>query len=144
MRTTSGRCSRMASTAAAPSATVATTSTSSRMPSISSRASRKTSLSSTSTTRTGLMPESLFRADEERIVRLPALVHLDLDLGVGGGDSLEEAVELGRLCARQEREERARLAEEMLDHGERDSDEVVTTRDRVAVREAEPLAVRDR
>src|SRR5579871_1827088 len=113
------------------------------MPSISSSASRKTSLSSTSTTRTG-MRASLFRADEERVVRLAALVHLDLEAGMRGGDPVDETVEWRWLGAGEEREERARLRQEMLDHREGHVDEVVAAGHRIAVREAEPFAVPNR
>src|SRR5215469_13642262 len=113
MMTTSGRCSIAAETAAAPSATEATIWTSSRIPSRSSRASRKTSLSSTRTIRTGDIYKTLFRAEEKRVVRLPALVHLDLELRVGRPEPLQQPVERRRLGAGEEREESARLLEEV-------------------------------
>src|SRR5439155_18800945 len=106
---TSGRCSFAAATAATPSPTEATISTSVLIPSRSSSASRKTSLSSTSTIRTGGIRSTLFRAEQERVVRLPALVHLDLELRVRRSDSFDEAVERRRLGAGQQGQDPARL-----------------------------------
>ena len=36
---------------------------------------------------------TLFGAEQERVVRLAALVHLELELGMGGGDLGEQPVE---------------------------------------------------
>src|SRR5215471_13982845 len=123
---TSGRNSFAAETAAAPSPTEATISTSSLIPSRSSSASRKTSLSSTSTIRTGGISSTLFRTEQERVVRLPAVVHLDLEVGVRRPDPFDDAVERRRLGTGQERQEPARLREEPHHDVERDLGEIVS------------------
>src|SRR5437764_1989260 len=133
---TSGRCSFAAATAATPSPTEATISTSVLIPSRSSSASRKTSLSSTSTIRTGGIRSTLFRAEQKRVVRLPALVHLDLELRVRRPEPFHEAVEWRWLGAGQQRQERARLCDEVRDELGGDVGEVVSAHDRLAVREA--------
>src|SRR2546423_7909178 len=104
---TSGRCSFAAATAAAPSPTEATISTSVLIPSNSSSASRKTSLSSTSTIRTGGIRSTLFRAEQKRVVRRPALAHLDLQLRVRRSEPFDEAVEWRRPGAGQQGHEPA-------------------------------------
>src|SRR3954471_8556790 len=141
---TSGRCSFAAATAATPSPTEATTSTSGRIPSSSSSASRKTSLSSTSTIRTGGIRSTLFRAEQKRVVRLSALIHLDLELGVRRSEPFHEAVEWLRLGAGQKRQQRARLRDQAHDELEGDVRKVVSARDRLAVGETEPVATPDR
>src|SRR3954447_22857758 len=117
---TSGRCSFAAATAVTPSPTEATISTSVRIPSRSSSASRKTSLSSTSTIRTGGIRSTLFRAEQKRVVRLPTLVHLDLELRMSRREPFDEPVEWLRLGTGEEGQERARLLEETLDELEGD------------------------
>ena len=87
-----GRPGAQTSRAASPFWTDATTRTSGVTSSRSSRASRKTSLSSTRTTSMGVVCHTgsigtLLDGKEERIVRLAALVHLDLDLGMRVGDA---------------------------------------------------------
>src|SRR5205823_11142517 len=141
---TSGRCSFAAATAATPSPTEATISTSVLIPSRSSSASRKTSLSSTSTIRTGGIRSTLFRAEQERVVRLPAFVHLDLKLRVPRSDSFDEAVEWRWLRAGQQRQERARIRKEARNELAGDVGKIVAAHDRLAVREAEPVATPDR
>src|SRR5947208_3148498 len=143
MSTTSGRCSFAAATAAMPSPTEATTSRSLLMPSRSSRASRKTSLSSTSTIRTGGIGPTLFRTEQKRVVRLAPLVHLDLELRMGRGDSLDEPVDGRWLGAGEEGQERARLREQAVHDAERDLGELVSAHDGLAVHETEPLALPD-
>src|SRR3954447_22084787 len=125
---TSGRCSFAAATAATPSPTEATISTSVLIPSNSSSASRKTSLSSTSTIRTGGIRSTLFRAEQKRVVRLPAVVYLDLELRVRRLRPVDEAGERRRLGAGQERQEPARLCDEPRDELEGDSGEVLSAR----------------
>src|SRR5947208_14213517 len=141
---TSGRCSFAAATAATPSPTEATISTSVLIPSRSSSASRKTSLSSTSTIRTGGIRSTLFRAEQKRVVRLPALVHLDLELRVRRPEPFHEAVEWRRLGAGQQRQERARVRKEARNELAGDVGKIVAAHDRLAVREAEPVATPDR
>src|SRR5262249_61632317 len=104
-----------AETAAAPSPTEATISTSSLIPSRSSSASRKTSLSSTSTIRTDGIRSTLFRAEQERVVRLPALVHFDLEPGMSRGEPFDEPVERRRLGAGEESQEHPRLRDQVPD-----------------------------
>src|SRR5215471_7582804 len=105
---TSGRNSFAAETAAAPSPTEATISTSPLIPSRSSSASRKTSLSSTSTIRTGGIGSTLFRAEQERVVRLPALVHLHVEPRMSGREPLDEPVERRGLGTGEKSKEAAR------------------------------------
>src|SRR5204863_7603215 len=113
MSTTSGLCSRAASAAAEPSLTDATTTMSERSASKSSSASRKTSLSSTRRRRIGSDTRgSLFRGEEEWVVRLPAGLNFELELGVTLADPVEEGVEVGRVRSGQHREQHARLGEQ--------------------------------
>src|SRR5881392_4280745 len=106
MSTTSGLCSRAASAAAEPSLTDATTTMSERSASSSSSASRKTSLSSTSRRRIGSDTRgSLFRPEEKWVVRLPAGLDVELEVGMTFPDPLEQAVEVGRVGSGQEREQ---------------------------------------
>src|SRR3954451_17710034 len=123
---TSGRCSFAAATAARPSPTEATTSTSVRIPSRSSSASRKTSLSSTSTIRTGGIRSTLFRAEQKRVVRLSALVHLELELRMSHGEPLDDPVERRRLGAGEEGQERPRVRNQAGDDLGCDVREVVS------------------
>src|SRR4029453_16323042 len=99
MTTTSGASSRQSSTTFVPSSTAPTTSMSSRRPSRSSRASRNTWLSSTSATRTGggigrVYPR-LLGGKKQRVMRLPARMDLELDVGVVLGHAGEQRAELG-------------------------------------------------
>ena len=77
-------------------------------------------------------------------MRLAAFVHLDLELRMSRLESFDEAVERRRLGAGEEGQERPRLREQTRDDLERDLGEVVSARDRLAVREAEPVAAPDR
>src|SRR5579884_4078435 len=140
MSTTSGRCVSAASTAAEPSATDATTSTSGRIPSSSSSASRKTGLSSTRTIRTGRTGRTLFRREQELVVRLAAVVQLDLELGPLGGEPLEERLQPRRLGSDEQREEAAPVARDPLHHVEGDVGEVAAGSDGFARDEPEPVA----
>src|SRR5919197_4520840 len=134
MSTTSGRCSRTTSAAADPSETDATTSMSERRPSRSSSASRKTWLSSTRTRRIGpSMRRRLFRGEEQRVMRLAARVDLQLEVGMALADAVEETVEVGRVCAGQQRQEQARLGEQRLGNLLRHLLEALADRDRLAV-----------
>src|SRR3954447_12524234 len=141
---TSGRCSFAAATAATPSPTEATISTSVLIPSNSSSASRKTSLSSTSTIRTGGIRSTLFRAEQKRVVRLSALIHLDLELGVRRSEPFHEAVEWLRLGAGQKRQERARLRDQAYDEPEGAVGKVVPPGAGLAGGEPAPVATPDR
>src|SRR5437868_879750 len=98
-----------------PSPTDATTSTSERRPSSSSSASRNTWLSSTRTIRIGTDTRSrLLGGEEQRIVRLPARVHVELELRVVVMQPREHAVELRLVGAGQQRQDAARLGQEPL------------------------------
>jgi hypothetical protein len=79
-------------------------------------------------------------------VRLPSLVHLDLEARVPGLELGTEAVDLGRFLAEQDREHVGRLREEPLEHVARDPAELGSRRDGLTLHEAEELpttAVRD-
>src|SRR5579864_2616878 len=144
MSTTSGSCSRQAGTAAEPSPTDATTSMSSRREKSSSSASRKTALSSTRRMRTGRVTGlSLLGREKQRVVRLSALADVDIQVGMRRGDALDQRVDRGRVLARQEREQVARLREQAVGDGGGDVVEVGASRDRLAVGEAKPLALAD-
>src|ERR671937_1136403 len=106
MSTTSGWCFLTTSAADEPSPTDATTSMSERRPSKSSSASRNTWLSSTRTRRMGpSIRRRLFRGEEQRVMRLAARVDLELEVGMALADAVEETVEVGRVCAGQQRQE---------------------------------------
>src|SRR5689334_9996149 len=113
-----------------------------RRPSSSSRASRKTWLSSTTRTRIGsLTRPRLLSREEERVVRLTALVDVQLELGVPLGEFVEQAVQRRRAFAAQEREHVARLRQQQL---EQLADDVVEGRaacHRAAVEQREELAL---
>src|SRR5579864_670701 len=117
MSTTSGSYLSQAATTSPPSPTDATTSTSARMPSSNSRASRKTWLSSTRRIRIGRpMPaRTLLGAEKQGVVRLSALLEVDLEGRIRRGDPREEGIEIGAVAPDEERQELARLAEQPLD-----------------------------
>src|SRR5947208_15958570 len=119
MSTTSGRCFETASTASLPSPIEATTSMSARIPSSSSSASRKTWLSSTRRIRIGLPMEvrMLLGRQKQVVVRLAALLDVDLDGRVVGGDPAEHRVERHVVLPDEERQELLRAAQEPLDDG---------------------------
>jgi hypothetical protein len=77
-------------------------------------------------------------------VRLASLVHLDLELRMGRGESLDEPVARRWLGSREEGQERARLREQAVDDTEGDRGELVSAHNRIAVDETEPLAFADR
>src|SRR6476661_8840405 len=87
------------------------------MPSRSSSASRKTWLSSTRRIRIGRpMPErTLLGREKQVVVRLPAVLDVDLDAGMRRGDPLEQAVERRLVLAHEERQELARPVQELFD-----------------------------
>src|SRR5215471_1872292 len=116
MTITSGPRSRDAGAARRPSPTEPTTSNSSWIPRSSSRAERKTSLSSTSRIRIGPPTGgSLLGGEEERVVRLAALEHVELDLRVALSDPPEQPVEARGIGAEQQRQRLAPAREEPLD-----------------------------
>src|SRR5436305_10970017 len=105
------------STAADPSATEATTSMSERSPSRSSSASRNTWLSSTRTRRIGsAIRLSLFRRQEERVMRLAAGLDVELELRMPLADAREQGAEIGRVRSGQERQHHPRLGEQRVGH----------------------------
>src|SRR5256885_10338536 len=113
MSTTSGRRSATIATALSPSGTEAATSISWRSSRRSSSASRKTSLSSTSRTRIGsAMGRTLLGRKEKRVVRLAALVDVDLEARVLLGELVEEAVQRRCVLAGEDGEDVARLGEQ--------------------------------
>src|SRR3982751_2155131 len=145
MSTTSGRAAAQTSGASFPDDTAATTSMSDRSPSRKSSVSRKTWLSSTMTPRIGRVTSRSLRDrtarvpgagvllghEEQRIVRLPAVVHLELEPGVSLLDLCDEAGERRRLLARQEREDPSRLREHAFDDRARDLVEALASDDRL-------------
>src|SRR4029078_913868 len=128
-----------------PAATAATTRRSGVTPSMSSSASRKTSLSSTRTTSIGwpAMPFSIgpFDADKKGVVRLAALVHLDLDVRVGGADRLDGCVRLGGAVADEDGEDISARTEKPREDVAGDGLELVPRRDRLSLHQAEKLAL---
>src|SRR5919197_5159089 len=109
MSTTSGWCFLTTSAADEPSPTDATTSMSERRPRKSSSASRNTWLSSTRTRRMGpAIAGRLFGGEEERVMRLPARLDLELEVGMALLDALEEAAQVGLVRTGEEREHAAR------------------------------------
>src|SRR5436190_359329 len=138
MTTTSGTCARTAGTASCPAPTAATISMSSRRSSRSSSASRKTWLSSTSRTRIGpATGQKLLRGEEQRIVRLPTMLHVELERRVSFLDPLHESHDVRLLVADQERQDVARLDEQPLRNRGRHLVEVGAARDRLAPGEAD-------
>src|SRR5262249_31349375 len=87
-----------------------------RRPRSSSSVSRKTSLSSTKATRTPTKL-SLLGAQEDGVPGLPALVHLDLEARARRRELGDEAVELRRLRAGQDREEPVWLGQQAIEDG---------------------------
>src|SRR2546423_5713574 len=116
MTTTSGWCSLTAAAACFPSPTDATTSMSCCRPSSNSSASQNTLLSSTSRTRIGAAATGgrLFRGEEERVVRLAALLDVHLEVGVVGVEALQERVEPRLVLACQQREDAPRLGHQAV------------------------------
>src|SRR5215213_501227 len=105
---------------------------------------RKTSLSSTSSTRIGWVrastagPYGLFGGEEQRVVRLPAGLDVELDCRVLLLDPAQERGEIGLVLAREQRQDLASLAEQPLRDRVRDVVEVGRRRDCRAVGEAKP------
>src|SRR5437762_2293002 len=113
-----------------------------RSPRRSSSASRKTWLSSTRTRRIGsAIRGSLFGGQEERVMRLPAGLDVELELGMALADALEQAVELGRVGPGQECQHHPRLGEERIGDLLGHVDELVADRDRLTACQAEPAAL---
>src|SRR3954469_13483043 len=136
----SGACSTAAATASVPEPTEDTTWMSVWSPSSSSSASRKTWLSSTRTILIGGGTTAnlirLLRPDEERVMRLAALLHVDLDLWMIRPQPLEQQRQVGLLLAGQERHHAARLLEEPVEHRRRDLVEAGAPGHGLPVREA--------
>src|ERR1051326_6617353 len=88
-------------------------------PSSSSSASEKTWLSSTRRTRIGAAATArrLFRGQEERVVGLPALLDVDLEVRMPLLDPGEQRFELRRLLPGEERQDAARLGEQPVGDG---------------------------
>src|SRR5438067_3252614 len=115
-------------------------------PSSSSSASEKTWLSSTSRTRIGAAATNrrLFRREQERVVRLPALLDVHLEVGMALVEPRQQRVELGRIFPRQQGEDAARLSQELLRHRSGHWLEIGPCRDGRTAREAEIVAPADR
>ena len=77
-------------------------------------------------------------------MRLSALVHLELELGMRRCELLEEGVERGSVVAGEQRQQPARLGQKIREHGMHDLVERLAARDRLAVRQPEPLALANR
>src|SRR5207248_3236283 len=117
---------------------------SSRSENSSSSASRKTALSSTRRIRTGPgTARRLLGGEKQRIVRLAAVLNVHVQIGVRGGDALDECVERRRVEAGEEREQVARLGQQVLRDCGGDVVEVGAARDRLPAGETEPLALAD-
>src|SRR3954451_16284997 len=130
MSTTSGSYSRHASGASSPLATLPTTRTSGRSSNSRCSVSRKVWLSSTISTRIGSGADTagrLLGAEQQVIVGLSALVHLELDVGVRRGDRRDERLQRLRVLAGEQRQDPARLGEETVDHHARDLVERLAT-----------------
>src|SRR5947209_5419602 len=95
-------------------------------PSSSSSASEKTWLSSTSRTRIGTAATArrLFRGEEQRVMRLAALLDLDLEVGMALAHLGQEHVELRLVLAREQGQHASRLGEQPLRDGGGDLVEV--------------------
>src|SRR5579871_1640806 len=153
MTTTSGCSSSQASIASAPPSNDPTTSTSSIRPSTSASVSRKRRLSSTRATRTACIRTSLERrstegsaslgSEPERVVRLAAVVHVELELGIGLAEPGDELLEGLRVLAGEQREHVTRTLEHAFDDRPGDLVEAVSAGDRRAVCQAEPGPLAD-
>src|SRR5690242_15986656 len=116
-----------------------------RSPSSSSSASRKTWLSSTRRTRIGSLTLSrLLSGDEERVVQLTALVHVQLERGVPLGELVDQAVQRRRALAAQEREYVAWLGQQPFEQLPRDVVEVRARGDRPPVEQRQELTLAHR
>src|SRR5438034_3852965 len=145
MTTTSGSCSRTAGTASCPAPTEATISMSSRRSSRSSSASRKTWLSSTSRTRIGpATRRKLLRCEEERIVRLSAVLDVELERGMPLMEPLDEADDVRLLVPDEQRQNVVRLGEQPFRNGGSDLVEIRAVRDNLSLSEAEVAPLPDR
>ena len=76
-------------------------------------------------------------------MRLSAVLDVHLHLRMAGVDPGEEAIEVRLAVSRQEREDAARLAEELLDDGRSDVVEFGAARDRPVADQAEEVALTD-
>src|SRR5215213_8289220 len=110
-------------------------------------ACRKTSLSSTSSTRIGWVPAStagpygLFGGEEQRVVRLPARLDVELDGRMLLLDPAQERAQLGLVGPGEQRQHRPAVAEQPLRDGVGDVVEIGRGGDGGAVGEAEPGAL---
>src|SRR5262245_19256378 len=114
---------------------------------MSSSASRKTSLSSTRTTAMGwpAIPTSigLFDREEKRVMRLPALVHLDLEARVGGANRGDDRVRNSGSVSDEHRENVGVLADEACDDVFRHGFELVPGANGLSLHEPEELPLLD-
>src|SRR5882672_12493246 len=94
------------------------------------------------TTRTGsgLTSRSLGR-EQEGVVRLPALVHVELEFRMLGLELREHMLERRRILAGQQRQQPAWLSEQPLEHDAHDLVERLAARHRLPLCEPEPLAL---
>ena len=82
---------------------------------------------------------------EQRVVRLSALVHFELEVRVLAARASATSVrDVGLVRAGEQRDDPARLGEQPLEDRARDLVEVGALRDRLAVGEAEEVALCDR
>ena len=77
-------------------------------------------------------------------MRLPALLHVDLDLRVSLAEPLQERFEIRLVGASQQREDVARLRQQALDHRARDLLEIGAACDRLAAGQPEVGSFADR
>src|SRR5579864_3396997 len=134
-----------AGTAAAPSPTEATTSMSSRSENSSSSASRKTALSSTRRIRTGRDTGlRLLGGEKQRVVRLTAVLDVDVELRMLRCDALGERVERRRVPAGEEREQIAPFREQAVRDRGGHILEVGAAGNGRPVHEPEPIALANR
>src|ERR671936_2635986 len=83
----------------------------------------------------------LLGRQQEGVVWLPALLDLDLDVGIGLADAAEHALPIGALAPYEERQEPAVAAEQPLDHGAGDVLEALAAGDGLTAGEPEPVAL---
>src|SRR5436305_6455998 len=115
---------------------------SARKQSNSSSASRKTLLSSTRTTRIGSLTRArLLGGQEQPVVRLAALVHVQLELRMSLAELGQHAVQRRRALAAQQRQDVSRLGQQAIEPPPHDLVEAGAGGDRVAVEQREELAL---
>src|SRR5581483_7428885 len=86
----------------------------------------------------------LLGGEKQVIVRLSALLDVDLEVGMRVSQPLEEPVEVGSVSPDEHRQEAARLGEQPLDDAAGNLVEAPAAGHRLAVGEAEPVPLRNR